>query len=230
MSKNQNPQENQAAEVIATTGSWLENNKKQVITIVSAIVLVVGGYLAYTHLYQNPREEKAQTLFTEGLQYVQQGDSLSLTIAINGEGTFPGYAKIADEFSGTEGANLANLQVGACYAKLGKYEEAIPYLEAFNPGDDQSVSAMGLFALAQCYAEVNNIDKAISTFQEAAEQADNSALSPMCLLEAGRLLESQDKKAEALKIYETINSDYPTSTLSSGSPAEIEKYIERAKK
>ncbi|MBO7294267.1 MAG: hypothetical protein J6U65_02485, partial [Bacteroidaceae bacterium] len=90
MSKNQNPQENQAAEVIATTGSWLETNKKQVITIVSAIVLVVGGYLAYTHLYQKPREEKAQTLFTEGLQYVQQGDSLSLTIAINGEGTFPG--------------------------------------------------------------------------------------------------------------------------------------------
>lgn len=230
MSKNQNPQENQAAEVIATTGSWLEANKKQVLTIVSAIVLVVGGYLAYTHLYQNPREEKAQTLFTEGLQYVQQGDSLSLSIAINGEGTFPGYAKIADEFSGTEGANLANLQAGSCYAKLGKYAEAIPYLEAFTPGDDQSVSAMGLFALAQCYAGVNNIDKAISTFQDAAEQANNSALSPMCLLEAGKLLETQDKKAEALKIYETIKSEYPTSTLSLGSPAEIEKYIERAKK
>ncbi len=230
MSKNQNPQENQAAEVIATTGSWLEANKKQVLTIVSAIVLVVGGYLAYTHLYQNPREEKAQTLFTEGLQYVQQGDSLSLSIAINGEGTFPGYAKIADEFSGTEGANLANLQAGACYAKLDKYAEAIPYLEAFTPGDDQSVSAMGLFALAQCYAGVNNIDKAISTFQDAAEQANNSALSPMCLLEAGKLLETQDKKAEALKIYETIKSEYPTSTLSLGSPAEIEKYIERAKK
>ena len=200
MSKNQNPQENQAAEVIATTGSWLEANKKQVLTIVSAIVLVVGGFLAYTHLYQNPREEKAQTLFTEGLQYVQQGDSLSLSIAINGEGTFPGYAKIADEFSGTEGANLANLQAGACYAKLGKYAEAIPYLEAFTPGDDQSVSAMGLFALAQCYAGVNNIDKAISTFQDAAEQANNSALSPMCLLEAGKLLETQDKKVRTSSV------------------------------
>ena len=88
---------------------------------------------------------------------------------------------------------------------------------------------MALFALAQCYAGVNNIDEAIATFQEAAEQADNAALSPMCLLEAGKLLESQDKKAEALKLYESIKADYPTSTLVVGSPAEIEKYIERAK-
>jgi hypothetical protein len=51
----------------------------------------------------------------------------------------------------------------------------------------------------------------------------------MCLVEAGKLLESQEKKAEALKLYEQIKNDYPTSTMVVGSPAEIEKYIERAK-
>jgi predicted negative regulator of RcsB-dependent stress response len=226
MSKNQTPQENQAAEVIATTGAWVETNKKTIIATIVAVIVIVGGYLGYTYGYQQPREEKAQTLCTDGLQYIQSSD---FETALNGEGTFPGYIKIANEYSGTDGANLANLYAGICYAQQNKYQEALPYLEAYTPGDDQSISAMALFALAQCYAGVNNIDEAIATFQEAAEQADNAALSPMCLLEAGKLLESQDKKAEALKLYESIKADYPTSTLVVGSPAEIEKYIERAK-
>ena len=226
MSKNQTPQENQAAEVIATTGAWVETNKKTIIATIVAVIVIVGGYLGYTYGYQQPREEKAQTLCTDGLQYIQSSD---FETALNGEGTFPGYIKIANEYSGTDGANLANLYAGICYAQQNKYQEALPYLEAYTPGDDQSISAMALFALAQCYAGVNNIDEAIATFQEAAEQADNAALSPMCLLEAGKFLESQDKKAEALKLYESIKADYPTSTLVVGSPAEIEKYIERAK-
>lgn len=227
MSNNQNLQENQAAEVIATTGAWVDTNKKKIISIIAGVVIVVGGYLGYTYGYQQPREEKAQTLCTDGLQYIQNSD---FETALNGEGTFPGYIKIADEYSGTDGANLANLYAGVCFAQQNKYQEAIPYLKAYTPGDDQSVSAMALFALAQCYAGVNDVAQAITTFQKAAEQADNSALSPMCLIEAGKLLESQNKNAEALAIYETIKRDYPTSTLVVGSPAEIEKYIERAKK
>lgn len=227
MSNNQNLQENQAAEVIATTGAWVDTNKKKIISIIAGVVIVVGGYLGYTYGYQQPREEKAQTLCTDGLQFIQNSD---FETALNGEGTFPGYIKIADEYSGTDGANLANLYAGICFAQQNKYQEAIPYLKAYTPGDDQSVSAMALFALAQCYAGVNDVDQAITTFQKAAEQADNSALSPMCLIEAGKLLESQNKNAEALAIYETIKRDYPTSTLVVGSPAEIEKYIERAKK
>jgi predicted negative regulator of RcsB-dependent stress response len=227
MSNNQNLQENQAAEVIATTGAWVDTNKKKIISIIAGVVIVVGGYLGYTYGYQQPREEKAQTLCTDGLQFIQNSD---FETALNGEGTFPGYIKIADEYSGTDGANLANLYAGVCFAQQNKYQEAIPYLKAYTPGDDQSVSAMALFALAQCYAGVNDVDQAITTFQKAAEQADNSALSPMCLIEAGKLLESQNKNAVALAIYETIKRDYPTSTLVVGSPAEIEKYIERAKK
>lgn len=227
MSNKQNLQENQAAEVIATTGAWVETNKKNIISIVVAVVVIVGGYLGYTYGYQQPREAKAQTLCTDGLQYVQNSD---FETALNGEGTFPGYIKIAEDYSGTDGANLANLYAGVCFAQQNKYQEALPYLEAYKPGKDQSVSAMALFALAQCYAATNNLDKAVDTFVEAAEQADNAALSPMCLVEAGKLLESQDKKEEALKLYEQIKSEYPTSTMVVGNPAEIEKYIERAKK
>ena len=38
MSNKQNLQENQAAEVIATTGAWVETNKKSIISIVTNVM------------------------------------------------------------------------------------------------------------------------------------------------------------------------------------------------
>ena len=49
------------------------------------------------------------------------------------------FLKVADEFSGTAAGNLANAYAGVCYAQLGKYEEAVKYLNKFS-ADDQLVS------------------------------------------------------------------------------------------
>ena len=53
----------------------------------------------------------------------------------------------------------------------------------------------------------------------------NNSISPNFLLKAGVLLESQNKKAEALKIYQDIKTKYINSALVQSS--EIDKYIER---
>ena len=44
--------------------------------------------------------------------------------------------KLADEFSGTDAGNLANAYAGLCYAQLGKYEDAIKYLDKFSGDRD----------------------------------------------------------------------------------------------
>jgi TolA-binding protein len=51
------------------------------------------------------------------------------------------------------------------------------------------------------------------------------------LIEAGKLLESQNKKEEAHKLYEQIKEDYPKyGTAQSGmGSSEIDKYLERTK-
>lgn len=232
MKNNAKTPENPTVEALATSGAWLENNKKSIIGTTVAIFVIIGAWLGYTKLYQEPREEVAQSQCTMGLNYLAQGDYIT---ALNGEDTFMGYEKVASEYSGTNGGNLASLYAGICYAHQNQYAEAINYLEAFNTKSDQSVSAMALFALANCYAATNEIDKAIATFKEAADQANNSALSPMCLIEAGKLLESQGKNDDALELYEQVKSDYPTSAeaapqhVGNGAFAtQIEKFIERA--
>ena len=57
---------------------------------------------------------------------------------------------------------------------------------------------------------------------KAADGVNNS-LSPVFLLQAGEILESQNQKGEALKIYQDIKKKYVASAVSQ----EIDKYIER---
>lgn len=72
--------------------------------------------------------------------------------------------------------------------------------------------------------------------KKAADKADNEALSPEYLIQAGLVLENQGKKAEANELYERVKKDYPQSRYSQSIPQngvatspEIDKYIERTK-
>ena len=203
--------------------------KKQIIIGVVAILLVVAGAILYNAYVAGPREDKASTAIAKGEQYfnAEQFDK-----ALNGDGAgYVGFVKIASDYSSTDAGNLANLYAGLSYFNLGKYTEAVTYLEKFSTKGDAMVSPTATAALANAYAQTGNVDKAISTLKKAADMADNKAddvnnsISPTFLLQAGKLLESQNKKDEALKLYQDIKKKYVNSSLVQSS--EIDKYIER---
>ena len=172
------------------------------------------------------------SLKAQGEAFKKQADE-KYNQALNGDGKFPGFLKLAGE-SMTDAANIATANAGLCYYRLGNVKEAIKYLNQFSAKGDKSLSPQYIAALANCYATDQQIDKAIDTFKKAAKEADNAILSPQYLLEAGLLLESQSKNEEALKIYESIKSQYPDSRIATamamGNVAEIDKYIERVSK
>ena len=200
--------------------------KKQIIIGVVAILLVVAGAILYNAYVAGPREDKASTAIAKGEQYfnAEQFDK-----ALNGDGAgYVGFVKIASDYSSTDAGNLANLYAGLSYFNLGKYTEAVTYLEKFSTKGDAMVSPTATAALANAYAQTGN---AISTLKKAADMADskaddvNNSISPTFLLQAGKLLESQNKKDEALKLYQDIKKKYVNSSLVQSS--EIDKYIER---
>ena len=203
--------------------------KKQIIIGVVAILLVVAGAILYNAYVAGPREDKASTAIAKGEQYfnAEQFDK-----ALNGDGAgYVGFVKIASDYSSTDAGNLANLYAGLSYFNLGKYTEAVTYLEKFSTKGDAMVSPTATAALANAYAQTGNVDKAISTLKKATDMADskaddvNNSISPTFLLQAGKLLESQNKKDEALKLYQDIKKKYVNSSLVQSS--EIDKYIER---
>ena len=92
------------------------------------------------------------------------------------------------------------------------------------------ISPAATAALGNAYAHLKQYDKAVEYLKKAASMADNQSadkanvsLSPSFLIQAGEILESQNKKDEALKIYQDIKKKYVNSPVS----AEIDKYIER---
>lgn len=203
--------------------------KKQIITGVVVVLLVVAGAILYNVFVAGPREDKASTAIAKGEQYFNEEQ---FDKALNGDGAgYVGFVKIASDYSSTDAGNLANLYAGLSFYNLGKYTEAVTYLEKFSTKGDAMVSPTATAALANAYAQTGNVDKAINTLKKAADMADskaedvNNSISPTFLLQAGKLLESQKKNDEALKIYQDIKKKYVNSSLVQSS--EIDKYIER---
>ena len=221
----------EATENINNREAFFMKYKKAILIAVAAIIVVIAGVFLYISQISGPREEKASTALSKGQTYF---NNEMFDQALNGDGAgYIGFAKIASEYGSTDAGNLANLYAGLCYANLGKWAEAEKSLDAFSSKGDQMISPAAEAALGDAYAHLNKLDDAVSAFKKAASMADskadddtNNSLSPVFLIKAGEILESQNKKADALSIYQDVKKKYVNSMLVQS--GEIDKYIERA--
>ncbi len=219
----------QNAENISKSEDFLLKNKKTIMYAVIALIVIIAGIILYNNFVKAPREAKASTELAKGqTMFANQ----QFAQALNGDSTgYAGFVKIASDYSSTPAGNLANLYAGLCYANLDKWEDAVKFLDKYSPANDEMVSPAAVAALGNAYAHVKQLDKAVDALKKAAKMADsqaldntNNSLSPTFLLQAATILESQNKKDEALKIYQDIKKKYVNSAVSQ----EIDKYIERA--
>ena len=195
--------------------------KKAIIGAVVAVIVIIAGAVLYKTYISEPNEQKASTAIAKGQDLFAQGQYEK---ALNGDSlNYKGFVKLASEYSSTDAGNLANLYAGLCCAQLNKWEDAVKYLEQYDGADDQMVSPSAEAALGNAYAHLNQVDKAVSHLKKAAEMADNNALSPTFLIQAGEILESQGKKDEALKLYQEVKNKY----FQSMQYQTIDAYIER---
>ena len=219
--KHHNEQMN-VEDALTQSEAFLIKNKKAIIGGVVAVIIIVAGFIMYKHLYAEPREEKAQAALFKGQELFEQDN---FEQALNGDSIgYTGFLKVASDFSGTKAANLAKAYAGICYAHLGKYDEAIKYLNDFD-GTDQMVGPAILGATGNCYAQLGQLDKAASTLLSAADKADNNSLSPIFLMQAGEILVKQGKYDDAVNAYTKIKDKY----FQSYQAMDIDKYIEQAK-
>jgi len=224
MANNNNSQAAPTAEqTLNQSEAFFLKNKKVIIACVVALVVIIAGILLYRTYVSGPAELKASTALAKGQEYFSASQYEK---ALAGDSaSFKGFLNIANEYSGTRAGNLANLYIGLCYANLNKWQEAADYLEKFDGSDDAMISPAAIGALGNAYAHLNQLDKAVSNLTKAAEKADNNSLSPTFLIQAGEILESQGKKADALKLYQQVKDKY----FNSMQYQTIDQYIERCK-
>lgn len=208
-------------DALTQSEAFIIKNKKPIIGAIIAVVVIIAGIFCYSNFYKAPREKNAQAALFKGEQYFENSQ---YDMVLNGDSIgFNGLIKMADQYSGTKAANLANAYIGLSYAHQGQYQDAISYLDKFS-GKDQMIGPAVKGALGNCYVQTGDIDKGISLLQAAAKEADNNTVSPVCLLQAGQLLMNQGRYSEAETAFQTIKDKY----FNSYQALDIDRYIAEA--
>ncbi len=206
---------------LSKTEQFIENNSSLLTIIVGAIVVVILGYFAYQRYYLVPKEKEASTQIFVAERYFEQD---SLNLALNGDGQYPGFVQISEDYGMTKTGNLANYYAGVSYLKLGEYDKALDYLNDFN-GEGDIVEAWAVGKKGDVYMEMGETDKAVDYYEKAAKLIENEFSTPHFLMKAGMTYELLSQKEQALELYKKIQTDYPESKEARN----IERYIARVK-
>jgi len=219
--KDENPQSlKNVEETLTKTEQFLEQNYRVLLTILVIIVVLVGLFWL-GKLYLGKRNNEAQSQMYQAEKYLEMD---SLRLALDGDGNYLGFLDIADNYKFTPSGNLARYSAGICYLHLGQYQDAIDILKKYSK-KDKILGSLAIGATGDAYVELGDLDKGVANYIEAADYASNSFNTPLFLMKAGEIHELDGNYADALKIYERIQAEYPESTEGMS----IEKYIARVK-
>ena len=222
MSKDQKDIVTETGNELGNTGKFVQENAKSLAVIGGAIIALVLLYFGYQNFYLAPRAEKAANEMFKAEEYVAI-DSLK-DRAISGDGSYPGFEKIVEEYSNTKSANLANAYLGGLYLQKGEFQKATDALGKYSSTGSPIIDPLVLGMLGDAYSELKDYSKAITFYKKAADKSKNSFTSPLFLKKLGLVYEEQKEFKSAADAYNKIRTDFPESVEA----ASIDTYIARA--
>ncbi|HLQ99969.1 MAG TPA: tetratricopeptide repeat protein [Sphingobacterium sp.] len=190
-------------------GSFFEENTKSITFIVSGVIILLLLYIGYQRLYLAPRADRAANEMYMAEQYATI-DSLQRQ-AIDGDGSYLGFKEIADEYSNTKSANIANAYLGGLYLKQGEYENAITYLEKYSSTGSHILDPLIIGLIGDAYSELKEFNKAVDFYQKAVKKSNNEYTAPLFLKKLGLVYEELNDFEKAEDAYRKIKTDFPSS-------------------
>jgi tetratricopeptide (TPR) repeat protein len=201
--------------------SFFDKNKKAIYVIVGLILLGVLGFSGYRYMSSSQDVEAQKEIFIP--QNYFERDSLDL--ALNGDKVNRGFLDIAEDYSLSPSANIANFYIGCIYLKKGKYEDAIEYLSKFS-STDKLVQARAYSLIGDAYMDMKgaDIESAISYYKKASTYKTNEYFTPRYLMKLAMAYEVNKDYESAVKTYDAILNEY----VKSQEYSEAKKYKARA--
>lgn len=206
---------------IGRAEQFIYNNGKTLLTVLAVIVLVVGGYFAYKHLYLANRSEKASAMMYVAQQNMAQE---MYEVALNGDGNQAGFLDVISQYGSTPQGNVARFYAGECYMKLGEFDSALEYLAQYKEtkGVPNAIAnGMNYGLQGDVYAQKGDLAKAIEMYGKAVKAGADSFSSPMYLKKIGMANLSLGKGAEAMEAFQRVLDEYPLSLEA----RDVEKYM-----
>ncbi len=191
---------------VMRTKTTIQKFKKPIAIAITALIVILGGWYAYTNYMVKPKEEAAQDAIFKAQQYFAQD---SLNLALNGDGTHRGFLYIINNYGGSKQAELAHYYAGVIYLKMGDFNNAVKYLKDFNT-DAKQVQMMAYGCLGDAYSELGKNDEAVNYYKKASTTFEkDETIASEYLFRAGLKLESTGKNDEALKVYKELKERFP---------------------
>ncbi len=192
----------------------IANNKKVIYWTIGGILVIAVFIVSYLYIYRNPRLNRSFEAYNQVEILAQGNDSIAAAE----------YAKVADKFGGNDAGHIAALNAAEHYYTLGKYKEALKYLDKFSTSEPV-LAANALVLKGDCQVNLKQYDQAIDSYKKAIRKADgNEQIVPRVLLKEANVYDVQKKYDLALECYQTIKNDYPKFDLGIGN---IDAYIGR---
>jgi predicted negative regulator of RcsB-dependent stress response len=205
--------------VVERAKDFWERFGKTITIALSAVIVLAGGFLIYKNFIKEPKEKKAYEAVFKAQEYYGQD---SLDKALNGDGQYPGFEKIASQYSGTDAGELANFYAGSIYLKKGGFDKAVKYLKDFST-DAPQIQARAYKLLGDALAEQNKGKEAIDYYKKAAKEfeEDDAAASEALFLAAYLADKVLADKTQAIELYKEVKTKYGQTQWS----VEAEKYL-----
>jgi tetratricopeptide (TPR) repeat protein len=191
-------------EALGRSEQFIEKNQNILMYAIIGIVVIVLGYFGYQKFIVAPKEVAAQEQIYMAQKYF---DIDSLSRALYGDGNALGFLDIADDYGSSNTGNLAKYYAGICFLKMGNYEEAIEYLESYDPVD-QIVGPMAIGALGDAHMELGETGEAASYYMKAANENINDFTTPLFLFKAGMTYELRGEYDKAFDAYDRVYREF----------------------
>ena len=210
-------QQEKINETVSKTDQFFSENKKTILGVIAALLVIGLGVLAYNQWILKPKQAEAMEQMFPAENAFQAGE---YELALNGDGNILGFKDLIDEF-GAKGGKAIYLYAGICELQTGNYEEAIKDLQKYK-GKDNILAARAIACTGDAYAGLEDYNTAVTYFMKAADKADN-IFAAAYLLKAGVTYEELGQDDKALACYKKIQDKYPQSVEG----YDIDKYIAR---
>ena len=180
--------------------------QKQLYLIPVLAIIAIGSIFLFKR-YQHQQNQLAQDEMFQAVYYFEKNQ---LDEALYGDGTYAGLLDIAQSYPWTATANLAHFYIGVAYMNQGQYEEAIKHLKKFSTSDFL-LQARAWALLGDAYVEQAAYAQAVSYYDKAANYKPNRIFTPTYLHKAALAHEANGDLQAALRCYQRIVQDFPTS-------------------
>ena len=187
------------------TERFLEKNAKLLMIVFGALVLGVLGFFAYKQFYVEPRNEEATLSYLSAQKNLADGKN---DLALGGKSAAnPGYLGTHKDFSETAVGKLSTYNAGLIKFKEGKFKESYDLLDEFS-SKNNVLMALKYGAMADCQANLNKSDEALSLLDQAISASDDPYTSYYFTRKAGILALALKKNDAAKKYFSAVDEKY----------------------